>query len=133
LITSPASITASSPWPIHTPARRSSVIIRVERGWDEVEGEVAPKSKQGRRKVPIPAVLRDHLDAWLLVAPGERPNLPQRPRELRPRPRRRRRGGRGRPDAARVPPRLRERDDRRRREREGPVDVHGPREHQDHA
>jgi integrase len=65
----------------------------VERAWDEVEGEVAPKSKQGRRKVPIPAVLRDHLDAWLLVAPGERPNLPQRPRELRPRPRRRRRAG----------------------------------------
>jgi hypothetical protein len=24
-------------------------VIRIERGWDEVEGEVAPKSKQGRR------------------------------------------------------------------------------------
>ena len=31
----------------------------------EVVGEVAPKSRQGRRKPPIPAVLRDHLDAYL--------------------------------------------------------------------
>ena len=44
-------------------------VIRVERGWDDREGEVAPKSKQGRRKVPIPAVLRDRLDAYLLDAP----------------------------------------------------------------
>jgi integrase len=44
-------------------------VIRVERGWDQVVGEVAPKSKQGRRKVPIPAVLRDHLDAYLPDAP----------------------------------------------------------------
>ena len=36
-------------------------------------------------------------------------------------------------DAARVPPRLRGADDRRRRQREGALDVHGPREHQDHA
>lgn len=41
-------------------------VIRVERGWDMVEGEIPPKSKQGRRKVPIPAVLRDHLDQLLL-------------------------------------------------------------------
>ena len=45
-------------------------VIRVERGWDRVEGEVAPKSRQGRRRVPIPAALRDHLDAWLLDAPA---------------------------------------------------------------
>jgi integrase len=44
-------------------------VIRVERGWDGEEGEIAPKSKQGRRKVPIPAVLRDRLDAYLLDAP----------------------------------------------------------------
>jgi integrase len=36
-------------------------IIRVERGWDAVEGEIALKSHAGRRKVPIAAVLRDHL------------------------------------------------------------------------
>ena len=35
--------------------------IRVQRGWDAVEGEIAPKSREGRRTVPIPAVLRDHL------------------------------------------------------------------------
>lgn len=41
-------------------------VIRVERGWDMVEGEIPPKSKQGRRKVPIPGALRDHLDELLL-------------------------------------------------------------------
>jgi len=45
-------------------------VIRVERGWDGEEGEIAPKSTQGRRRVPIPAVLRDRLDAWLLDAPA---------------------------------------------------------------
>lgn len=35
--------------------------IRVERGWDTIEGEIAPKSREGRRTIPIPAVLRDHL------------------------------------------------------------------------
>ena len=46
-------------------------IIRVERGWDEEVGEVAPKSAQGRRKVPIPAALRDHIDAYLVDSPTE--------------------------------------------------------------
>jgi integrase len=45
-------------------------VIRVVRGWDQEEGEIAPKSKQGRRKVPIPAVLRDRLDEHLLDAPA---------------------------------------------------------------
>jgi integrase len=44
-------------------------VIRVERGWDQVEGEVPPKSKQGRRKVPIPAVLRARLAEYLPDAP----------------------------------------------------------------
>jgi len=47
-------------------------VIRVQRGWDQVEGEIAPKSNQGRRRVPIPAVLRDHLDAYLADAPDGR-------------------------------------------------------------
>ncbi|MCC6791840.1 MAG: site-specific integrase [Thermomicrobiales bacterium] len=38
-------------------------VIRVEHGWDDVEGEIPPKNAQGRHKVPIPAILRDHLDA----------------------------------------------------------------------
>jgi integrase len=47
----------------------ASGVIRVERGWDDVEGEVPPKSKQGRRKVPIPAVLRDRLAEYLIDGP----------------------------------------------------------------
>jgi integrase len=33
-------------------------VIRVRRGWDAIEGEIAPKSREGRRTVPIPGVLR---------------------------------------------------------------------------
>jgi integrase len=40
--------------------------IRVERSWDVQEGPVEPKSRAGRRTVPIPAVLRDYLDEHLL-------------------------------------------------------------------
>ena len=37
-------------------------LLRVERGWDVVQGEIdAPKSREGRRSVPIPAVLRTAL------------------------------------------------------------------------
>ncbi len=36
-------------------------VIHVRRGWDRVEGEIEPKSRRGRRRVPIPAALRDHL------------------------------------------------------------------------
>lgn len=39
----------------------ASGVIRVERGWDPAEGEIRLKSNAGRRKVPIAAVLRDHL------------------------------------------------------------------------
>ena len=40
-------------------------VIRVERGYDAVEGEIGLKSGAGRRKVPIPAVLRDYLSEHL--------------------------------------------------------------------
>ena len=46
-------------------------VIHVRRGWDMLEGEVEPKSRKGKRKVPIPAVLRDHLDACALTATAE--------------------------------------------------------------
>jgi integrase len=36
-------------------------VIRVERAWDVQEGPIEPKSRAARRKVPIPAVLRDYL------------------------------------------------------------------------
>jgi integrase len=38
-----------------------SGLIRVERGWDDKEGEIETKGRNGR-KVPIPGVLRDYLD-----------------------------------------------------------------------
>ncbi len=39
----------------------ASGVIHIRRGWDEVAGEIAPKSKKGNRTVPITALLRDHL------------------------------------------------------------------------
>jgi integrase len=36
-------------------------LLRVEFGWDYKEGPIELKSNAGRRKVPIPAILRDHL------------------------------------------------------------------------
>ena len=40
-------------------------LIAVERGWDQVEGVIAPKSRAGRRSVPLLAILRDYLDRHL--------------------------------------------------------------------
>jgi integrase len=36
-------------------------VIHVERGWDYKEGAIELKSNAGRRRVPIAAILRDHL------------------------------------------------------------------------
>jgi integrase len=36
-------------------------ILSVERSWDPFAGEIEPKSRSGRRRVPIPALLRSHL------------------------------------------------------------------------
>jgi integrase len=41
-------------------------LIRVDRGWDQEEGAIEPKSEASRRTVPLLAVLRDHLDEHLL-------------------------------------------------------------------
>lgn len=38
-----------------------SNLITVERGWDQVEGVIEPKSRAGRRNVPLLAILRDYL------------------------------------------------------------------------
>ncbi len=40
-------------------------VIHVHRGWDSAEGYIPTKNRKAR-KVPIPAVLRDHLDEYLL-------------------------------------------------------------------
>lgn len=36
-------------------------VIAVERGWDQVEGVIEPKSVAGRRTIPLLAILSDHL------------------------------------------------------------------------
>lgn len=45
--------------------------IHVRRGWDMVVGEVPPKSLKGKRKIPMAAVLRDHLDEHRVQSGGE--------------------------------------------------------------
>jgi integrase len=40
-------------------------LIAVERGWDQEEGVIEPKSRAGRRTVPLLSILREHLDAEL--------------------------------------------------------------------
>jgi len=40
-------------------------VIHVRKGWDAYEGEIELKSEAGRRRVPIIALLRDILDAWI--------------------------------------------------------------------
>jgi integrase len=42
---------------------READLIAVERGWDQVEGVIEPKSRAGRRGVPLLEILRDYLDA----------------------------------------------------------------------
>jgi integrase len=46
-------------------------VIRVERGWDEKAGAQGLKTNAGRRRVPVAAVLRDHL-AECLIRSGRR-------------------------------------------------------------
>ena len=45
-------------------------VIRVERSWDKIEGPIEPKSRAGKRKVPIVDVLRAHLAAHRLRRHG---------------------------------------------------------------
>jgi integrase len=45
-------------------------LIRVERSWDPKAGPVEPKSRSGRRRVPMARPLKAHLAAHRLLAPG---------------------------------------------------------------
>lgn len=63
--------------------------IHVERGWDSEVGEIEPKSRVGRRRVPIVADLRDHLIEHRLATGrteglifGETPETPFRPQAV---------------------------------------------------
>jgi integrase len=40
-------------------------LIHIERGWDQEEGAIEPKSRSGRRGVPMMALLRQHLEMSL--------------------------------------------------------------------
>jgi integrase len=46
-------------------------VLRVEYGWDSKEGAIELKSSAGRRRVPIAAILRDHLVEHRLASPRE--------------------------------------------------------------
>jgi integrase len=64
-------------------------VLRVRRSWDPREGPVEPKSRAGRRDVPIAAALRVQLAAHLLCSPrrsglvfGKTETAPFDPRQL---------------------------------------------------
>ena len=117
-----------------------SNLIRVQWSWDPKEGRVAPKSRAGRRTVPVPAALRRHLLEHRL-AHGRRGGLFFGRPDGRPFSNRRPPAGdadlasrRPRADRpARVPAHLRLADDRRGRQRQGALDLHGPHLRDDHA
>jgi integrase len=46
-------------------------VIHVRRSWDQKAGEIAPKSRAGTRRVPIPARLRDELVEHRMSGNGE--------------------------------------------------------------
>jgi integrase len=46
-------------------------VIHVQHGWDDREGEIAPKSRSAFRKVPMPEILRGHLEALCKRAGGD--------------------------------------------------------------
>ena len=46
-------------------------LIRVERGWDDREGPILPKSRAGTRKVPLTRPLRTYLLGYRLSRPPE--------------------------------------------------------------
>jgi integrase len=56
----------------------ASGVLHVRRGWDEVEGEITPKSRKGIRDVPIPLVLRDDLVEHRMSIEGEGAVFPRR-------------------------------------------------------
>jgi integrase len=115
--------------------------IRVERAWDpKSKLYVSPKSRAGRRRVPILGVLRDILLDLRMAGSRDGLVLPGLSTEhfdiIKPAPTGAwaLAGGRTQPDRfARVPAHVRLTDDRRRRQREGVVGLPGARQHRDHV
>jgi hypothetical protein len=119
----------------------ASGVIRVERGWDDMEGEIVLKTAAGRRKVPIALRLRDRIVEHKLATGRDGDQLlfgrtgsdafngkvlQDRADEAWAE------AGLERITPPRVPSHLRLADDRRWRQREGTFDLHGSREHLDH-
>ena len=50
-------------------------LIRVEQSWDPKVGAIEPKSRSGRRRVPLPKPLRAYLTAHRLRGSGESGSL----------------------------------------------------------
>jgi hypothetical protein len=125
--------------------------IRVERSWDEKEGPVEPKSRAGRRTVPIPQVLRRYLathelrattrDGVVFGRGSERAFIASNVRMRALTAWKKANALRKQHDqellepigAARGSAHVREPDDRRRREREGAHDVYGAQLDHDHV
>jgi integrase len=59
-------------------------LIRVERGWDPKEGPIEPKSRAGKRRVPLAKPLRAHLAAHRLRTGGAQEDLVFRGRSDKP-------------------------------------------------
>jgi integrase len=59
-------------------------LIRVERGWDPKEGPIEPKSRAGRRRVPLAKPLRSYLAAHRLRSEGDSDDLVFRGRGGKP-------------------------------------------------
>jgi integrase len=59
-------------------------LIRVERGWDPKEGPIEPKSRAGKRRVPLAKPLRSHLAAHRLRSDGTSDDLVFRGRGGKP-------------------------------------------------
>jgi integrase len=73
----------------------ASGVIRVKRSWDKKAGPLEPKSRAGRRAVPVAAALRDHLTEHRMTSRargglvfGRSPDLPFDPSTINARARR---------------------------------------------
>jgi integrase len=117
-------------------------LIQVERSWDRIAGFIEPKSRAGRRRVPITNTLRNHLLNHRLQQPpgdtglvfpnrsGSRPFNPSTIKLPHHPPLARRRSPTNHP--SRMPPHLRRLHDRRRHQRQSPQHLHGPLQHHHH-
>ena len=115
-------------------------LMRVERSWDPRVGPVTPKSRAGRRVVPIPTVLRALLAEHLLalgwhegLAFGRAKDVPFNSEPVNTWAYKGwAKTGLPADHAPRVPAHVRLADDRRRRQRQGAQHVHGPLERDHH-